>query len=135
MKTLFQTSEILHKAQDIHGKQKRKRCKQLIYSVSFLHPSFFVLSFTGYKTVGKETQVELEGIEPSSKQGSHTLSTRLFQTAVFVTHQDLDHQVHPYPLKVSPTARGCRRLFPILLHRESERFRKMAFSAMSRSNV
>ena len=27
--------------------------------------------------------VELEGVEPSSKQGNHTLSTRLFQTSVF----------------------------------------------------
>lgn len=28
-------------------------------------------------------RVELEGIEPSSAQGNHTLSTRLFQTAIF----------------------------------------------------
>ena len=27
------------------------------------------------------TFVELEGVEPSSKQGNHTLSTRLFQTS------------------------------------------------------
>ena len=30
-----------------------------------------------------ETLVELEGVEPSSKQGNHTLSTRLFQPSVF----------------------------------------------------
>ena len=39
--------------------------------------------------------VELEGIEPSSKQGNHTLSTRLFQTLVFECRQDLDHQSTP----------------------------------------
>ena len=39
--------------------------------------------------------VELEGIEPSSKQGHPTLSTCLFQTGVFVLQQDLDHQLQP----------------------------------------
>ena len=41
------------------------------------------------------TFVELEGVEPSSKQGNHTLSTRLFQTSVFECQQDLDHQLTP----------------------------------------
>ncbi len=44
--------------------------------------------------------VEMEGIEPSSKQGSHTLSTCLFLPLVFVMQQDQDHQLHPYPLKL-----------------------------------
>ena len=44
--------------------------------------------------------VELEGIEPSSKQGSPMLSTCLFQTSVFVPRQDLDHPPRPYPLKL-----------------------------------
>jgi len=39
--------------------------------------------------------VELEGVEPSSKQGNHTLSTRLFQPSVFERQQDLDHQLPP----------------------------------------
>ncbi len=39
--------------------------------------------------------VELEGVEPSSKQGNHTLSTRLFQPSVFERQQDLDHQLTP----------------------------------------
>ena len=39
--------------------------------------------------------VELEGVEPSSKQRNHTLSTRLFQTLVFEQQQDLDHQLMP----------------------------------------
>ena len=43
--------------------------------------------------------VELEGVEPSSKQGNHTLSTRLFRTSVFVLRQDPDHQPQPYPLR------------------------------------
>ena len=44
--------------------------------------------------------VELEGVEPSSKQGNHTLSTCLFLTSVFVLQQDQDHQLQPYPLKL-----------------------------------
>ena len=44
-------------------------------------------------------EVELEGIEPSSAQGNHTLSTCLFQPSVFEAWQDLDHQSYPYPLK------------------------------------
>ena len=43
--------------------------------------------------------VELEGVEPSSKQGNHTLSTCLFLTLVFVLQQDQDHQLPSYPLK------------------------------------
>ena len=43
--------------------------------------------------------VEMEGIEPSSKQGSHTPSTCLFLPLIFVMQQDQDHQLHPYPLK------------------------------------
>ena len=46
--------------------------------------------------------VELEGIEPSSKQGRNMLSTRLFRTLVFVHGQDPDHPLMPYPLKASP---------------------------------
>ena len=45
------------------------------------------------------TFVELEGVEPSSEQGNHMLSTRLFQPLVFEQQQDLDHQLMPYPLK------------------------------------
>ena len=56
----------------------------------------------------KPKEVELEGIEPSSKQGNHTLSTRLFRPSVFVPPQDPDHQRRPYPLKLHH-ARGAGR--------------------------
>lgn len=46
--------------------------------------------------------VELVGFEPTSKQGNHTLSTCLFWPSVFVTQQDPDHQLRPYPLKLHP---------------------------------
>ena len=59
-------------------------------AISSWHTLFFV-------------EVELEGIEPSSAQGNHTLSTRLFQTAIFEVWQDLDHQSYPYPLKFHPS--------------------------------
>lgn len=48
------------------------------------------------------SRVELEGIEPSSAQGNHMLSTCLFQTSIFEVWQDLDHQPYPYPLKFHP---------------------------------
>ena len=47
----------------------------------------------------KGSDVELVGFEPTSKQGNHTLSTRLFRPSVFVHWQDPDHQPMPYPLK------------------------------------
>ncbi len=43
--------------------------------------------------------VDLVGFEPTSAQGNHMLSTRLFQTLIFVIWQDLNHQPYPYPLK------------------------------------
>ena len=52
------------------------------------------LKFSGFML----KRVELAGIEPASKQGNHTLSTRLFQPLIFVLWQDLDHQPQPYPL-------------------------------------
>ena len=48
------------------------------------------------------SRVELEGIEPSSAQGNHMLSTCLFQPSIFEVWQDLDHQPYPYPLKFHP---------------------------------
>ena len=39
--------------------------------------------------------VELEGVEPSSKQGSHMLSTCLSLPSVFVHKQDQSHPLIP----------------------------------------
>jgi len=39
--------------------------------------------------------VELEGVEPSSKQGSHMLSTCLSLPSVFVRKQDQSHPLAP----------------------------------------
>ena len=49
--------------------------------------------------------VELVGFEPTSKQRNHTLSTRLFRSLVFVTQQDPDHQLRPYPLNLASATR------------------------------
>ena len=64
------------------------------------------------------SRVELEGIEPSSAQGNHTLSTRLFQPLVFVHQQDLDHQLMPYPLNFTNTPRHAPAIsdFPAPLY-------------------
>jgi len=58
------------------------------------------------------TIVELEGVEPSSKQGNHTLSTCLFRTSVFVQQQDPDHPLLPYPLNASSARQGFRQTIP-----------------------
>ena len=39
--------------------------------------------------------VDLEGVEPSSKRGSHTLSTCLSLPSVFVHKQDQSHPLIP----------------------------------------
>ena len=58
--------------------------------------------------------VELVGFEPTSKQGNHTLSTRLFQPSVFVHWQDLDHQPMPYPLKFHSASGATPNYFRFL---------------------
>ena len=45
--------------------------------------------------VRTSVEVELEGIEPSSKQGHPMLSTRLFRTSIVGKRQDPDHQSQP----------------------------------------
>ena len=42
--------------------------------------------------------VDLEGVEPSSKQGSHMLSTCLSLPSVFVHKQDQSHSEFAAPL-------------------------------------
>ena len=54
--------------------------------------------------------VELVGFEPTSKQRNHMLSTRLFQPFIFVTQQDLDHQLRPYPLIFTSTMRLAKAI-------------------------
>ena len=54
--------------------------------------------------------VELEGVEPSSKQGNHMLSTRLSLPSVFVHKQDQSHQPVPYPLNFIPAARPAETI-------------------------
>ena len=60
--------------------------------------------FQGYLT---QLGVELEGVEPSSKQGNHMLSTRLVIGRVFERRQDRDHQPAPYPLKCRHCIEAC----------------------------
>lgn len=71
----------------------------------------------------RQAWVELVGVEPTSAQGNHTLSTRLFQPLVFEYQQDLDHQLIPYPQNFHPTAEASVRLFPICLRRFIKKIR------------
>ena len=71
--------------------------------------------------------VELEGIEPSSKQGSHMLSTCLSLPKIFEHKQDQSHQLMPYPLKFRKSYEEKLKLFPILLCHFIKRFGTRAF--------
>ena len=51
--------------------------------------------------------VELEGVEPSSKQGNNMLSTRLVIGKIFVHKQDRDRRLAPYPLKCHRYIEAC----------------------------
>ena len=75
--------------------------------------------------------VELAGVEPASKQGNHTLSTRLFQTLVFVPQQDMDHQLRPYPLNLIMPA-GHNMTIPDLPAPLDPRIRNNTLGATSR---
>ena len=60
--------------------------------------------FQGYLT---QLGVELEGVEPSSKQGNHMLSTRLVIGKVFERRQDRDRQPAPYPQECRQCIEAC----------------------------
>lgn len=77
--------------------------------------------------------VELEGIEPSSKHGSHTLSTCLFQPLVFVRQQDLNHPLTPYLLKVHILCGATADYSRFSCTAELNASGQIAFRAMSRS--
>ena len=74
------------------------------------------------KPCGARLKVELVGFEPTSKQGNHTLSTRLFRPFVFVLQQDPDHQLQPYPLKLHPSGGAHMGYSRFFLHRFTLRF-------------
>ena len=71
---------------------KKQNCQLLIISSLIPKKVFFV---------------ELEGVEPSSKQGNHMLSTRLVIGGIFVHWQDRDRQPVPYPLKCRRCIEAC----------------------------
>ena len=75
----------------------------------------------------------MEGIEPSSKQGSHTLSTCLFLPSVFVMQQDQDHQLHPYPLWFHRQSEASTDYFRFYSTAGQNASEQVAFWAMSRS--
>ena len=77
--------------------------------------------------------VEMEGLEPSSKQGSHTLSTCLFLPSVFVMQQDQDHQLHPYPLKFHRQSEASVDYSRFYSTADQNASGRIAFWAMSRS--
>ena len=62
-------------------------------------------------------EVELEGVEPSSAQGNHALSTCLFQTRFSCADKTWTTGPTPYPLKLHRRFGASRRLFPNNLRR------------------
>ena len=77
----------------------RTPCHQRIIAITYYSYSDYLMLNNLALPLLRVHNVELVGFEPTSKQGNHTLSTRLFQPSVFVHWQDLDHQPMPYPLK------------------------------------
>ena len=69
--------------------------------------------------------VELEGIEPSSKQGHPVLSTRLSQTSIFEHLLDLGHRQVPYPLNLHRTCEATYGYPQFCCTTEPERFGAM----------
>ena len=65
------------------------------------------MSFGLFRSKKTPLKVELEGVEPSSKQGNHMLSTRLVIGEIFVHWQDRDRQPAPYPLKCRHCIEAC----------------------------
>ena len=65
------------------------------------------MSFSLFWSKKTPLKVVLEGVEPSSKQGNHMLSTRLVIGKVFVHRQDRDRQPAPYPLKCRRCIEAC----------------------------
>ena len=77
----------------------RTPCHQRIIAITYYSYSDYLMLNNLALPLLRVRNVELVGFEPTSKQGNHTLSTRLFRTSVFVSRQDPDHQPMPYPLK------------------------------------
>ena len=65
------------------------------------------MSFSLFWSKKTPLKVELEGVEPSSKQGNNMLSTRLVIGRIFERRQDRDHQPAPYPLKCRHCIEAC----------------------------
>ena len=65
------------------------------------------MSFGLFRSKETPSGVELEGVEPSSKRGNNTLSTRLVIGGIFEHKKDRDHQLTPYPLKCRHCIEAC----------------------------
>ena len=88
--------------------ERQDNIKQKVGTDTFVCPYFFDVIFS---------DVDLVGVEPTSAQGNHTLSTRLFQPSIFVCRQDLDHQPTSYPLNLHQCIEAYTDYFRLNLHR------------------
>ena len=61
----------------------RDMYKRIIAATHWSYGDYLIKSFS-CNLLFRVRGVELAGVEPASKQGNHTLSTRLFQPLVFV---------------------------------------------------
>ena len=88
--------------------ERQDNIKQKVGTDIFVCPYLFNVIFL---------DVDLVGVEPTSAQGNHTLSTRLFQPSIFVCRQDLDHQPTSYPLNFHQCIEAYTDYFRLNLHR------------------
>ena len=76
-------------------------------------------------------QVEMEGLEPSSKRGTNEFSTCLFSDWFSWWHRPETANADPYPLKSRKLRAAFSFLFPICLHRRFGSPREEGSRAMS----
>lgn len=88
--------------------ERQDNIKQKVGTDTFVCLYFFDVIFS---------DVDLVGVEPTSAQGNHTLSTRLFQPSVFVCWQGLNHQPTSYPLNLHQCIEAYTDYFRLNLHR------------------
>ena len=88
----------------------RTPCHQRIIAITYYSYSDYLMLNNLALPLLRVRNVELVGFEPTSKQRNHMLSTRLFQPFIFVTQQDLDHLLRPYPLIFTSTMRLAKAI-------------------------
>lgn len=105
---------------------------QSVHAKAYTQKGGFNAIRISVKASFSSSEVEQEGIEPSSKWGNHKFSTCLSPLNFSGIGKTGATKPTPYPLKISSLARGRRRLFPIFLRHLFRELRNKSFGVTSR---